>query len=144
MKGRLAAELGDKYTLFLMENAEGVPNAVVLPSQMANAAPTSKANEVLLAALFAVATAVTSFSAFGTPLLEWIGSLGSPGNTPISGQDFADALPATLAFWFILGEPQPDQAWQRVVGRPSGQGASRGGQPGVGLGRLCVAALRNA
>lgn len=46
MQERMKAQLGDDYTLFLLEDREGKPTAVVLPGRNANEGSISKTTEV--------------------------------------------------------------------------------------------------
>jgi hypothetical protein len=57
--------------------------------------------QIWLAVLFAVLTAVTTLNSTGVPLLQF---LIDPFRTAITQQDLLEALPGTLAFWFLLGE----------------------------------------
>lgn len=99
MKERLQAEFAGSYDLFLLEDKEEKPTVVVLP-QGRGVDQISKFTEVWLAALFAIATAVTTFNASGVPLLEFF---IAPFSTQVSQQDFLDALPGALALFFALG-----------------------------------------
>ena len=94
------AELGDDYQLFLLEDSEGKPTAVVLPRGSSNEGSISKLTEVWLAVLFAVLSAVTTANANGVPLFQF---LVDPFHTEISAGDVGDAYVPALAFWYILG-----------------------------------------
>ncbi|EFJ40782.1 hypothetical protein VOLCADRAFT_119887 [Volvox carteri f. nagariensis] len=87
MRDRLQAAFSGAYQLFLLEDKDEKPTVVVLP-------------QIWLASLFALATTVTSFNAAGAPLLEFF---IAPFSTAITQQDFVDALPGVLAFFFALG-----------------------------------------
>ena len=58
--------------------------------------------------VFALATGITTLNANGVDLLQFI---IDPFLTPITQQDFTDALPGALAFWFALGAHEWGHWW---------------------------------
>ncbi|KAI8476224.1 MAG: hypothetical protein J3K34DRAFT_401610 [Monoraphidium minutum] len=99
MQAKLKAEMGDEWQIFLLEDKEEKPTAVVLPST-AREGELSRFTEVWLSVSFAVMAGVTSLNAAGVPLLQF---LIDPFRTAITPRDIADALPLVGAFWFALG-----------------------------------------
>ena len=95
------AELGEDYRLFLLEDGDGKPNAVVYPRNSADEGSISKITEVWLAVLFAVLTVVTTANANGVPLFQF---LVDPFLTEIKPEDVTGAIVPALTFWFILGK----------------------------------------
>eukprot|EP00195_Chlamydomonas_chlamydogama_P008095 CAMPEP_0202901442 /NCGR_PEP_ID=MMETSP1392-20130828/14253_1 /ASSEMBLY_ACC=CAM_ASM_000868 /TAXON_ID=225041 /ORGANISM="Chlamydomonas chlamydogama, Strain SAG 11-48b" /LENGTH=475 /DNA_ID=CAMNT_0049587999 /DNA_START=68 /DNA_END=1495 /DNA_ORIENTATION=+ len=108
MRDRMKTELGEDYQLFLLEDQEDKPTAVVLPKTAANEGTISKVTEVWLTVLFAGLTLITTANSNGVPLLQF---LIDPFRTPISTQDFLDALPGALAFFFALGAHEWGHQW---------------------------------
>lgn len=108
MQGRMKDVLGDDYKLFLLEDREGKPTAVVLPGANANEGSISKVTEIWLAVLFAVLTTVTTANSNGVPLLQF---LIDPFHTEIRPQDVQDAILPSLAFFFILGAHEWGHQW---------------------------------
>ncbi|KAG2430753.1 hypothetical protein HYH02_013592 [Chlamydomonas schloesseri] len=100
MRDRLQTAFSGAYELFLLEDKEEKPTVVVLPQGRGLDTQISRFTEIWLAALFALATAVTTFNSAGVPLLEFF---IAPFTTVITQQDFVDALPGVLAFFFALG-----------------------------------------
>ena len=98
------AELGDDYQLFLLEDGDGKPNAVVYPRTSAGEGAISKLTEVWLALLFAALTVVTTANANGIALFQF---LVDPFLTEIKSEDITDAILPALAFWFTLGRYSP-------------------------------------
>ncbi|GBF98071.1 peptidase M50 [Raphidocelis subcapitata] len=98
MKERLKAELGDSWQIFLVEDKEEKPTAVVLPAT-AREGEMSKLTEVWLAVAFATLTCVTSLNSAGVPMLQF---LVDPFHTALTAQDVTDALPLVGAFWLTL------------------------------------------
>ncbi|MEW5302770.1 MAG: hypothetical protein WDW36_005518 [Sanguina aurantia] len=100
MQERLLAAVGDKYQLYLLEDRESRPTAVVLPRGEGMDETIDKGTEVWLATLFGIATVVTTINSNGAPLLQW---MVSPFYTLLTPEMLQDAAPATLLLWFILG-----------------------------------------
>ncbi|MEW5312484.1 MAG: hypothetical protein WDW38_004116 [Sanguina aurantia] len=94
------AAVGDKYQLYLLEDRESRPTAVVLPRGEGMDETIDKGTEVWLATLFGIATVVTTINSNGAPLLQW---MVSPFYTLLTPEMLQDAAPATLLLWFILG-----------------------------------------
>ncbi|GLC33972.1 hypothetical protein PLESTB_000824100 [Pleodorina starrii] len=100
MRDRLQSAFSGAYQLFLLEDKDEKPTVVVLPQGRGLDTQISRFTEIWLASLFALVTAVTSFNSAGVPLLEFF---IAPFTTTITQQDFVDALPGVLAFFFALG-----------------------------------------
>ena len=95
--GCLQAELGDQYKIYLLENQEERPVAVVLP--LASVQPqVQPASEALLALLFGVTALATTLNINGAELFN--AALLTVGWDPEAVQG---AVPGTLAFLSILG-----------------------------------------
>ncbi|KAG1675957.1 hypothetical protein FOA52_014201 [Chlamydomonas sp. UWO 241] len=100
--------IGDAYQLFLLEDMEGKPTAVILPKARASEGGISRVTEIWLAVLFAILTAVTTANANGVPLLQF---LIDPFRTPISNDEVTGAIVPALAFFFILGSHEWGHWW---------------------------------
>jgi hypothetical protein len=100
LQSRLKDALGDRYRLFLLEDADEKPTAVIMPKDEGESQSISKQTEVVVALAFALLTLVSTANANGVPLLQF---LIDPRHTDIKTSDVSDALPAALSFWFILG-----------------------------------------
>ncbi|KAG2483904.1 hypothetical protein HYH03_017226 [Edaphochlamys debaryana] len=100
MRERMQRTFPNAYELFLLEDKEEKPTVVVLPQGQGLDTQISRFTEIWLAALFAIATAVTTFNALGVPLLEFA---VAPFEVAIEQQDIVDAIPGALALWFALG-----------------------------------------
>jgi hypothetical protein len=74
--------MGDKWQLFLLEDKEEKPTAVLLPSS-AREGVLSPVTEVWLAVLFGLASVIASLQSAGLPLFEF---LTNPFYTPITHQ----------------------------------------------------------
>jgi len=98
MCDRLKAELGGKYSLFLLQDRDDSPTIIVLP-EGSGSERISRGTEVWLAVAFALGTTLTSLQANNVPILPF---LVDPFHTAISQQDFVDAAPAVAAFWATL------------------------------------------
>lgn len=64
-------ELGDAWQLFLLEDKEEKPTAVVLPSSARDGA-INRVTEVWLAVVFAGLTAITTLNSAGAPLIQFL------------------------------------------------------------------------
>ncbi|PSO54569.1 MAG: site-2 protease family protein [Cyanobacteria bacterium QH_8_48_120] len=92
LSANLEERFGEKYRLFLVENPEGKPVAIVLPSSN-DPQPATPAQKVL-ALLLLVATFVSSIEAFSLLLgFDFFNNLGR----------FREAVPLSLGLWFLLG-----------------------------------------
>lgn len=100
LQSRLKDTLGDRYRLFLLEDSEEKPTAVVMPKDEGESQSISQQTEIVVALAFALLTVVSTANANGVPLLQFI---IDPRHTELKLSDVSDALPAALAFWFILG-----------------------------------------
>jgi len=92
LESLLQERLGSKYRLFLVENTEGKPVVVVLPSSVEPAKTTP--TQVGLAVVLGLVTLATSFETGG--ILQGFDLLQSPGRWP-------DAFPIALGLALILG-----------------------------------------
>lgn len=96
MKQRLADVMGDRWQIFLLEDKEEKPTAVLLPSD-AREGVLSPVTEIWLFVLFGLATVISSLQSAGVPVYQF---LTNPFYTQVSQQDVLDALP--LAGLFLL------------------------------------------
>lgn len=88
---KLEQKLGEKYRLFLVENPEGKPVAIVLPSS--NDPQKATLTQKNLALVLCVATLATSLEAAGLLLgFDWFSDLGR----------INEALPIAAGLWSIL------------------------------------------
>ncbi|BDA45797.1 probable zinc metalloprotease EGY2, chloroplastic [Coccomyxa sp. Obi] len=92
---RLKGELGEDYVLYLLEDQEEKPVAVVLPKDAAEQ-PLPPTQEALLSVAFGLATLVTLLNANGLLLLQ-------PEQLDLSASSILSALPGTLLFFLLLG-----------------------------------------
>ncbi len=91
LSAKLSEQLGDRYRLFLVENPDGRPVAIVLPSSN-DPQPATLAQKNLAAVLF-LATIATSLEASGLLLgFDWFSDLGR----------VLEVLPLALGLWIIL------------------------------------------
>lgn len=107
MKEKLKTVLGDDWQIFLLQDKEEKPTAVVLPST-AREGQISKLTEVWLAVAFSSLTMVTTLNSAGLPLLQF---LVDPFRTAISQQDVVDTLPLVGAFWLALLAHEAGHWW---------------------------------
>lgn len=92
LSNNLAAKLGDRYRLFLIESPEGKPVVVILPSKK-DPQPATTSQKILAVVLF-IATIATSLEAGGLLLgFDFF-------NEPIRYQE---VLPIALGLWAVLG-----------------------------------------
>ena len=105
-------ELGDVYHIYLMEERDGTPVAVVLPGAVVDAglAGPAPAVEAALAVGLAAATLATTLNIFGAGLFD--AALFTLG--PVDPAAVSAALPGTAALLAILGEP-----WSGGAGPPA-------------------------
>ncbi len=91
LAARLGDRLGDRYRLFLVENPDGKPVAIVLPRS--NDPQPLTLGQKNLAAVLGIATLATSLEAAGLLRgFDWFSDLGRLGET----------LPLALGLWTIL------------------------------------------
>ncbi|MGK7902838.1 MAG: site-2 protease family protein [Hormoscilla sp.] len=91
LSAKLSAKLGDRYRLFLVENPEDRPVAIVLPSR--NDPQTTTVGQKILAVILALATIFTSLAAGG--LLQGFDIFSDFGRS-------AEALPIAIGIWAVL------------------------------------------
>lgn len=108
MQQRMKVELGDEYRLFLLNDKEDKPTALVLRREYAREGSLNKVTEVWLAVTFAVLTGITTLNANGVPLVQF---LVDPFRTLITSEDLVGALPGAVAFWFLLGSHEWGHWW---------------------------------
>eukprot|EP00798_Chlamydomonas_sp_ICE-L_P006603 gene6603-3257_t len=113
---RMKNELGDGYRLFLVEDKDEKPTAVVLPRSLSDDGRITKFTEVWLTVLFAIMTALTTLNANNVPILQFA---LDPYGTELNIQDVYDAIPGSLALWFALGSHEWGHFW--AAGRRSVQ-----------------------
>ena len=101
LQTRLAETLGDRYRLFLLTDSEDKPTAVIMPKDEGESSSLSRQTEIVVSLAFAFLTLISTANANGVPLLQF---LIDPRHTELRVTDVSDALPAALAFWFILGK----------------------------------------
>ncbi|GAB4819570.1 hypothetical protein N2152v2_006616 [Parachlorella kessleri] len=97
LAARLKAELGDDYRLYLLEDTEEKPVAVVLPLSAVQPVP-PPVNEALLAGVFGAATVAASINVLGGDVVNFLLL-----TFDYDLQRVIDALPATVALLAILG-----------------------------------------
>lgn len=85
--------MGDQWQIFLLQDKEEKPTAVLLPSS-AREGVLSPVTEVWLAVAFGAFSVVSSLQAAGIPLFQW---LTNPFYTPVSQQ--VGRMAATLSPW---------------------------------------------
>ena len=78
----LQAAVGDEWQIFLCEDKEEKPTAIVLPAS-AREGVISRSTEVSLTLLFAALTAVTTVNSAGVPLIDF---LVDPFHTSVTSQ----------------------------------------------------------
>ncbi|WIA17696.1 hypothetical protein OEZ85_009213 [Tetradesmus obliquus] len=113
LKQRLQEVMGDQWQIFLLQDKEEKPTAVLLPSS-AREGVLSPVTEVWLAVAFGAFSVVSSLQAAGIPLFQW---LTNPFYTPVSQQDIIEALPLAGAFWLTL---LAHEAGHRVAANKAG------------------------
>eukprot|EP00882_Tetradesmus_deserticola_P030619 GHRQ01034472.1.p1 GENE.GHRQ01034472.1~~GHRQ01034472.1.p1 ORF type:complete len:101 (-),score=57.02 GHRQ01034472.1:99-401(-) len=74
--------MGDQWQIFLLQDKEEKPTAVLLPSA-AREGVLSPVTEVWLAVVFGLLSIVSSLQASGIPLFQW---LTNPFYTPVAQQ----------------------------------------------------------
>lgn len=92
LSASLSAKLGDRYRLFLVENPEGRPVAIVLPSR--NDPQPTTGNQKILAVILVLATIITSLAAGG--LLQGFDIFSDFSRS-------GEALPIAIGIWAVLG-----------------------------------------
>eukprot|EP00878_Enallax_costatus_P024670 GHUV01026347.1.p1 GENE.GHUV01026347.1~~GHUV01026347.1.p1 ORF type:complete len:370 (+),score=121.97 GHUV01026347.1:911-2020(+) len=98
LKKRLMEVMGDKWQIFLVEDKEEKPTAVLLPSD-AREGVLSPVTEIWLCVVFGLLSIGSSLQAAGIPLFQF---LINPFYTEVTQQDVVDALPLAGLFWFTL------------------------------------------
>ncbi|MBC6481131.1 MAG: site-2 protease family protein [Hormoscilla sp. GM7CHS1pb] len=93
LSASLSEKLGDRYRLFLVENPEGRPVAIVLPSR--NDPQTTTVGQKILAVILALATIVTSLAAGG--LLQGFDIFSD------FSRGMVKAGPIAIGIWAVLG-----------------------------------------
>ncbi|EIE22624.1 hypothetical protein COCSUDRAFT_63768 [Coccomyxa subellipsoidea C-169] len=106
---RLKGELGEEYVLYLLEDQEEQPVAVILPKDAAEQ-PLPATQEALLSAAFGLATLVTLLNANGLLLLQ-------PDQLDLSPGSVLSALPGTILFFLLLAA---HEAGHRVAAKQEG------------------------
>ncbi|KAK9830008.1 hypothetical protein WJX72_009165 [[Myrmecia] bisecta] len=91
---RLKEQLGSDYSLFLLEDQESKPVAVVIPTSAVEE-PVAALPEGLLAVLFALAATLTTLNANGVSFLQ-------PDQLDLSTASLLAAAPGTAAFFLLL------------------------------------------
>jgi hypothetical protein len=106
MAQKLEAELGSEWQIFLLEDKDERPTAVVLPAT-AREAEVSKFTEVWLTAVFGLLTLATTLNSAGLPLLQFI---ADPFRTAMTAAEVADAAPLAGAFLLTLAAHEAGHA----------------------------------
>lgn len=98
LKTRLNEELSSDYKLFLIEDQEEKPVAVVIPAESAETQVVNPAAESFLAVVLGIATICTTLNVNGAELFDAALLTAKFDPTLVTG-----ALPASVAFLAILG-----------------------------------------